>query len=187
MISYILLGGRCRYCGEKISPRYPIVEVLTAVIFTALYFKFGIVPGYFLSALMAALMIVISFIDIEHMEIYDVLVIAGIAVGLAYSAIDGMFVSGLQGICFGFIFMLLVGSAAGFIFKKDALGDGDIKFMVMLGSFLGIEGSIWAIAVASIAGSVVGAALILSGSIRRQDYIPFAPFLALGALISVFM
>lgn len=187
VLSYLLLGGRCRACGKRISLRYPIVEALTAVLFLAFYFKLGISAGYFLSILFASILIVISFIDIEHMFIHDILVLSGIAAGVLYSALNASLAGSLQGICFGFLFMFLVGYGAKYMFKKEALGDGDIKLMVMLGSFIGMERSLWAITIASIAGSIIGITLILFGRIKRQDYIPFAPFLAMGALISIFI
>lgn len=187
ILSYILLFGRCRYCGGKIPFRYPAVEALTAVLFFFTYLKFGIYHGFFLTILFASLLIVIAFIDLEHMVIPDFLVVAGIAAGLARSFLNADLVNGLQGICFGFLFMFLTGSAARYILKKEALGDGDVKLAVMLGAFLGMEKTLISISLASIIGAMLGILLLLNGRIKRDEYIPFAPFLALGAIISIFI
>ena len=85
LISYILLGGRCRFCKEKISAQYFIVELLTGVLFLLLYFKFGISTKLFIYSLLFAVFIVVSFIDIEWMLIPDFFSLFGIVFGLLIS------------------------------------------------------------------------------------------------------
>lgn len=187
VISYIMLRGRCRYCGEKISIRYPIVELLTAFVFSFIYFNSGLSAHSFIYALFASLVIIVSFVDIERMLVPDVVVLFGIGTILIYSCYTGDIIKSLYGICFGFLFMWVMGAGAKLAFRKDALGDGDIKFVVMLGAFMGAERTFAAIAIASMIGAVTGIILILSGRLNKEDYIPFIPFLALGASLSSFL
>jgi len=185
VLSYLLLRGRCRYCKEKISIRYPIVEVLTALLFLAFYVKAGFSVHSAALVIFSVLLILISFIDIEHMIIPDFLMLIGIAMGIAYSLYKGILAESLVGICFGFLFMFILGRSAKLVMKKEALGDGDIKFMVMLGANLGIERTLLSVLGASITGAAVGITLILFEKLKKEDYIPFAPFLALGAVVSI--
>ena len=185
VLSYLMLRGRCRYCKEKISIRYPIVEALTALIFLAFYFKAGFTVHYAALVIFSVLLILISFIDIEHMIIPDFLMLIGIGLGVAYSIFAGNLTESLVGICFGFLFMFILGEAAKLAMKKEALGDGDVKFLVMLGANLGIERTLLSVLGASILGAAVGVILILLEKLKKEDYIPFAPFLALGAIVSI--
>ena len=130
---------------------------------------------------------VISFIDIEHLVIPDILVLIGIGAGLFFAVYNGTLVGSLQGICFGFAFMYLLGVFGKTVFKKEALGEGDIKLMVMFGANIGIMRSLYAIFGGSVIGAVVGISLILLKKKKDRDYIPFAPYLALGAIVSIFM
>jgi leader peptidase (prepilin peptidase)/N-methyltransferase len=185
VLSYLMLRGRCRHCNEKISIRYPIVEALTALLFLAFYVKAGFSVHYAALAVFSVLLILISFIDIEHMIIPDFLMLIGIAAGIAYSLYNGSLAESLVGICFGFLFMFILGGSAKLVMKKEALGDGDIKLMVMLGASLGIERTLLSVLGASIMGAAVGITLILFKKLKKEDYIPFAPFLALGAVVSI--
>jgi leader peptidase (prepilin peptidase)/N-methyltransferase len=185
VLSYLMLRGRCRHCKEKISIRYPIVEALTSLLFLAFYIKAGFSVQYAALVIFSVLLILISFIDIEHMMIPDFLMLIGIAMGIAYSLYKGSLAESLAGICFGFLFMFILGLSAKLVMKKEALGDGDIKFMVMLGANLGTERTLLSVLGASIMGAAVGILLILFEKLKKEDYIPFAPFLALGAVVSI--
>lgn len=185
ILSYLFLWGRCRYCKEKISVRYPIVEALTAALFLILFLKFGVSVQYLALLVFSALLIAISVIDIEKLVIPDILVLIGIGTGAAYSFYSGTLVESLQGICFGFVFMYLLGAAAKVAFKKEALGEGDIKLLVMFGANIGIMKTLIAIFGASIMGAAAGIILIFLKKMKEDDYIPFAPFLALGAIVSI--
>jgi leader peptidase (prepilin peptidase)/N-methyltransferase len=185
ILSWLLLRGKCRACGLPISPRYPIVEGLTAVVFTLLYFKAGPTLDLAFYFVFAVLLIVISFIDIENLMIPDFLMIAGIAVGFIFSLIKGNITDSLIAVCAAFVFMSLIGFAAKMWLQKEALGEGDIKLMVMMGSFLGTQGMINTLVIGSVTGAAIGMTLIAMKALKREDYIPFGPFLALGALISI--
>lgn len=185
MISFLFLRGRCRYCGEKISIRYPIVEALTAALFLASYVKSGFSVQFAVYVIFSALLITISFIDIEHFMIPDFLMLIGIAVGLAYSIYSGTFAGNLAAMCFAFLFMLILGEGAGYVLKKEALGDGDIKLLVMFASFMGLERTFLSLAFGSVLGAAVGLLAVWLKRLKMDDRIPFAPFLALGAVVSI--
>jgi leader peptidase (prepilin peptidase) / N-methyltransferase len=185
LLSYLFLRGRCRYCGVKISIRYPIVEALTAFLFLVFYLKAGLSVYFGDLVVFSILLVLISFIDLENLLIPDFLMLIGIGTGLAYSIYSGKVVESLTGACFGFLFMLLLSTAAKYAFKKEAMGDGDIKLLVMFGANLGIERTLMSLVCASLTGAAVGLLLISLKILRRDDYIPFAPFLALGAIVSI--
>jgi leader peptidase (prepilin peptidase)/N-methyltransferase len=185
LISYLILRGRCRYCGEKISIRYPVVEALTAALFLMFYLKAGLSVQFAALLIFSVLLVLISFIDIEHMVIPDFLMLIGIGSGVAYSVCSGSIVESLTGACFGFLFMFILSSAAKYALKKEAMGDGDIKLLVMLGANLGIERTLLSVLFASLTGAAAGISLILLKKMKKEDYIPFAPFLALGAVLAI--
>lgn len=185
VISYLMLRGRCRYCNEKISVRYPVVEALTAALFLMFYVKSGLSVQFAVYLMFSALLITISFIDIEHFMIPDFLMLTGIAVGLAYSIYAGRFAGSLAAVCFAFLFMFVLGKGAGYILKKEALGDGDIKLLVMFGAFMGLERTFLSLAVGSVLGAAAGLLAVGLGRLKMEDRIPFAPFLALGAIVSI--
>jgi leader peptidase (prepilin peptidase)/N-methyltransferase len=186
IISYILLGGRCRFCKAKIPIRYPIVEALTASLLVAFFIKTGISLFFLFSAVFVSLLMMIAFIDLENLIIPDFLMIIGIMVGFLYSLLNRNITDSLIGVCFGFLFMFSLGYCAKYLLKKEALGEGDIKLVIMLGSFLGFQKMFLSIFSASIIGSFIGIMLILLKVIRKEDYIPFGPFLSLGAVVSFF-
>jgi leader peptidase (prepilin peptidase)/N-methyltransferase len=185
VISYLMLRGRCRYCNEKISVRYPVVEALTAALFLMFYFKAGLSVQFAVYAIFSALLIMISFMDIEHFMIPDFLMLTGIAVGLAYSIYAGSFAGSLAAVCFAFLFMFVLAEGAKYILKKEAMGDGDIKLLVMFGAFMGLERTILSLVFGSVLGAAAGLLAVHLKRLKMDDRIPFAPFLALGAVVSI--
>lgn len=185
LLSYLMLGGHCRYCGEKISIRYFIVEALTAVLFLLFYIKAGLSARFAALVIFSILLVLISFIDIEHLMIPDFLMLTGIGIGLAYSTYEGFLISSLQGMSFAFILMFILGAAAKFALKKEALGDGDIKLLVMFGAFMGWERALLSLAFGSVAGAAISLLAVWLKRMKMDDYVPFAPFLALGAVVSI--
>jgi len=134
-----------------------------------------------------ALLLIISFIDIETMMIPDFLILTGIFFGVAYSIYTGKLPDMFSGVCAGFVFMYSSASLGRLFFKKEAMGEGDIKLIVMIASYVGLMGTFVSIFSASVIGAIAGVAMLLLGKIKRDDQIPFGPFLALGALIAVML
>jgi len=197
IISYILLRGRCRECGSRISIRYPLVEALNALLFVSVLHRFGPDGPVVLVAylLFVSSLLVITFIDLDFQIIPDRITIPWIVVSLILGATvlpdpflghDPLgFRSSLIGALSGgglFYLIAIVGRA---IFRKDAMGGGDIKLMAVVGGMLGYKGVILTTFIGSLVGSIVGVMVILH---NRQGWgvrIPFGPFLALGAIISL--
>lgn len=200
-ISYILLKGRCRFCGEKISPRYFWVELVTAVTFVAFYQYYGLsalLPAYLT---MACGFIVATFVDFEHRIIPDEVSIGGMAAGVLFSALipelhgmdpgTGPLVLAhlkslgwsLFGVLVGGGSIYAMGILGDFLFKKESMGGGDVKLMAMVGAFLGWKLTILTFFLAPFFGAVYG----IVEKIRTKDTaIAYGPFLVGGALISLF-
>ncbi|MGE5220653.1 MAG: prepilin peptidase [Chloroflexota bacterium] len=196
LLSYWILRGRCRSCGEKISPRYFIVELLMAGLSLALFDRFGLGLAYFASFILVAALIVISFIDLDVRIVPDVISLPGIVVGLSLSIV-GYFIVGessiipsplssLIGILAGGGFLL----ATAWIYEKitgvEGMGGGDIKLLAMIGAFLGWPSVPVTLFFASLVGSVVGLSCMLITGAGRRLALPFAPFLCSGALLFIF-
>ncbi len=186
IVSYLLLGGKCRFCHAEISWRYPLVEALTGGLFlyTVHHFSIGwetLVYLVFISSL-----IVISFIDIDHRIIPDVISLPGILLGFfaAVFVLPLHWYDSLIGILLGGGIILGIGILGELLFKKEAMGGGDVKLLAMIGAFLGWKLALLTIFFGSLAGAVIG---LLRRIITGDEYIPFGPFLALGALAALFL
>jgi leader peptidase (prepilin peptidase)/N-methyltransferase len=203
LISYLLLGGKCRSCGMSISARYPLVELLNGLLYASVLYSFG--TGWHLPFLFAFVssMIIITFIDLDFQIIPDVISLPGIAIGLVGASLVlpdpfgapgtgssgtplvGLF-NGLTGAVSGFGLFYLIAALGKAMAKTDAMGGGDLKMMAMIGAFMGWKSVILTTFVGSLAGSVVGIALMVIGRGERKMKVPFGPFLAAGALVSLF-
>jgi leader peptidase (prepilin peptidase)/N-methyltransferase len=189
ILSYFILGGRCRGCGTTISPRYPLVEALSGVLFAAVVFKLGIQPAAAALALFAWALVVITFIDLDHRIIPDVISLPGTVLGLAFSFAPGFPrpVDSAVGVAIGAGFLFLVLYAYEKIMGEEGMGMGDVKLLAMIGAFLGWQALPVTVLVSSLTGSLVGVgyALVKGESVRKFP-VPFGPFLALGALVHLF-
>lgn len=191
ILSYLLLKGRCRDCSSPISIRYPIVEALNGIMYLLAYMRFG--PDYSLLIVMAFLssMIVITFIDLEFQIIPDHITLPGILIGVVTSSLifpdpfESHQVTGLVNALIG----LFVGGGlflAIAVLSKGGMGGGDIKMMAMVGAFMGWKGVLLTTLIGSVVGSVVGIGLMVFKGKDRKAKIPFGPFLALGAVVTLF-
>lgn len=187
VFSFILLGGRCRYCGEKISIKYPLVELFVALMYLILALIFGMSSSFFVYAFLSSLLIIASIIDLEFQIIPNGLVIIGIIVGLVFSLI-GLSVhieDALIGMLVGGGTFLLVALLAQLILKKEGMGGGDIKLMAMIGLFIGWRLTILSILLSIYSGGLIGGLLLLLRIKKRSDAIPYGPFIALGTFLSI--
>lgn len=192
VLSYILLRGRCRSCGEKIAIRYPLVEILNSILYFLAYIHFDF--GWHLPFMFAFLsaLIVITFIDIDYQIIPDIITIPGIGIGLfagtffmpdpfsvEFTSIGfkNSFIGLLAG---GGIFYLIA------VISRGGMGGGDIKMMAMIGAFLGWKSVLLTTFIGSLVGSIFGIFLMIFKKTGRKAKIAFGPFLALGAIITLF-
>lgn len=184
LVSFLLLGGRCRYCRRPISWRYPAVELVTGLLLTAAWLRFGPSGGWLAwltASLLTLLLVPIFFIDLEHRLVPNVITYPGIVAGLLLAAAGGRLVNAA-----------IVAAGAGLVFlaiallSRGGMGGGDVKLAAMLGAFLGWPDAAVGILLAFIGGAAVGVALIVAGLRTRKDAIPFGPALATGALIALY-
>ena len=188
IISWLILRGRCRDCGACISPRYPLVEALTAALAVLLYWKYGFSLQFLCAFLFTAALIVITFIDIDYQIIPDVISLPGIPLCfLAAVFIMGVsFLESLIGILVGGGILYVIAVGYEWITKREGMGGGDIKLLAMLGAFFGWKSLLFIILCSSLTGAVVGmAAMVIQGQDMKYA-VPFGPFLALGAVAYFF-
>ncbi|MCC3143722.1 prepilin peptidase [Halanaerobium sp. Z-7514] len=183
VLSYLMTGGKCRYCGTGISIQYPLIELLTAFFFLAAYLNFALSAELFLILLLLSALIVISMIDYKYMIIPNVITYSGIIIGFI-SAIIFDHISIFDSIL-GIFIPALILLAVALIFK-GGMGMGDVKLVAMLGAFLGYKYSLLSIFIGSLVGSIIGITLMALGIIERKDRVPFGPLICLGAVIMIF-
>jgi leader peptidase (prepilin peptidase)/N-methyltransferase len=189
VISYIVLLGRCRHCRTPISFRYPLVELITGLLSVALFIHFGLSPKYIFLFLFTVALIAIAFIDLQHKIIPDVISLPGILVGLAFSLFPSAGVSPLDaliGAAGGAAFLLLVGVAFEKVTGREGMGGGDVKFLAMIGAWMGWKALPYIILISSLSGAVIGGVSLAVSRQGVRSRIPFGPFLALGALVFLF-
>jgi leader peptidase (prepilin peptidase)/N-methyltransferase len=186
IVSYLALRGRCRSCRAAISGRYPVVEALTALMFAAGWWYYG--PGVLLVSrlVFGCALIVLFAIDLEHYILPNVITLPGIVVGFLLSAIGGEpgWLSSLLGIVAGGGFLWLVIEVWYLVRKVEGMGFGDVKMMAMIGAFLGWQLTFVTLVLASLAGSLLGLALIALGRGEMSTKLPFGTFLALGCALA---
>jgi len=182
VLSYIILKGKCRNCKTKISFLYPLVEILTAVLFVSNYFYFRLNLELAVGIIFSCLLIVISFIDIEFRIIPNTIVLPFTAVGIVLNIIISptnwwhplVFSAG------AFLFMLIIH----FIYPKG-MGMGDVKFSLMVGAYL-VKNVIVGLFIGFLAGSIYGLYIILVRKKKLKQSIPFGPFISLGCIAALF-
>ena len=199
VFGWLWLRGRCRYCRDRISIRYPLVEAATSILFFLVFWQFGLSlqsVGYwiFLSFLLA-----LSLIDLDTMTLPNSLTQSGVITGLVFKLIVGFLavqslagslnqlMSGVVGAVLGiwlFDLIIVLGALA---FGQAAMGGGDAKLAAMMGAWLGWKYLLLASFLACAIGSFVGGGAIAIGLLDRRQPMPFGPFLALGAILTVFL
>jgi len=197
IISFLILLGRCRSCGERISPRYLFVEVLTGLLAAALYCQVGLGLAFFTAFIFVAALIVISFIDLDVRIVPDAISLPGILAGVLFSLIARYLVdepsdiipsplSALLGVLAGGGFLFAVAWIYERLTGLEGMGGGDIKLLAMIGAFLGWPSIPFTIFLASLTGSVIGLGVMLVTGAGRRLALPFAPFLCVGAAVHLF-
>ncbi len=185
IISFIILKGRCGECGEKISWQYPIVEVITGIISYALMKQWGPSPGYLVYFIFFSGLLVATIVDARHGIIPDEVSIGGMILGLILSFINPRIgvKDSLLGVFIGGGILYLVAWAYYLITKREGMGGGDIKLLAMIGSFLGVIGSIFGLMCGAFIGAIIGGIFMLFRGKDLKYAISFGPFLAIGATI----
>ncbi len=184
-VSYFLLKGKCRDCSMQISMRYPMVELLTAILITVLAWKWNISLIFFFYAVLTLFLIVATFVDLEHLVILDRVVFAVALIGIFYTVYKRMPVegshalvdAGLGAVLAGGVFLLVA------ILSRGGMGGGDIKLIAALGLFFGIKQILLTLVLSILIGAIISAFLLLTKKKSSKDAIPFGPFIAMAAYI----
>jgi len=193
VFSFLILKGKCRACKEKISPRYLFVEILSGVVCVLLFLRFNLAPEFFIFWYLLSALTVISFVDFQIQEIPDEITLSGIILGLLAAALypplmgkvkilPSVLVSFL-GVIAGGGSIYVLGFLGEFIFKKEAMGGGDVKLMAMIGAFLGWKLALFTFFLAPFFGSIAGIALKIK---EGREVIPYGPYLSLAAVVAIF-
>ena len=188
VVSYFLLGGKCRDCGGRISARYPLVELLTALVAWLLFRKYGLTPAYGAAFLFSCVLIVITFIDLDHQIIPHVITLTGIPVFslLAVLYMGLSFVDSFLGIMIGAGTLYFVAVYYEALRKREGMGGGDVNLFAMLGAFLGWKSLLFVLLGSSLLGAIVGLAFILFKGKDMKYAVPFGPFLCMAAVVYLF-
>ena len=205
LLSYIFLGGLCRFCKQRINIRYFIVELLTAVMFLLFYNRHGLSFSFFFYIIFICGLIVATFVDIQHRIIPDEISFGGIIVGFLLSAVKGLrlkpttynlkpLLNSFLGILIGGGIIYLTGILFDLVYfrllkkppiqgETESMGGGDVKLLAMIGAFLGWQKALVTFFLAPFFGALIG---IINLLVKKDHTIPYGPFLALAALISMF-
>jgi leader peptidase (prepilin peptidase) / N-methyltransferase len=196
VVSFLLLRGRCRACGAPISPRYPLIEGATGLLFLGSFLRFGISWAAVAGVLFCALMVTLAMIDLDHMILPDVLTWPGIAAGILLQPLVSWarlgpgpwraMAGGALGAATGAGILLAVWGGWYLLRHEEGMGLGDAKMLAAIGAFLGWQGVLVSLFFGALSGAVVGLGVMAwrGGDLRSK--LPFGTFLALGGLIALF-
>ncbi|NLB66586.1 MAG: prepilin peptidase [Lentisphaerae bacterium] len=193
LLSWLLLKGRCRHCQAAISPRYFVVELLTAALFVTVWLRHGWTVLAPLYMLFTAALILATFIDLAHLILPDRVTIGGMILGpilsLVFPVLHGQtqrlpaLLHSLGGLALGYGLLWLVATLGRLALRRDAMGQGDLKLLGAIGACLGWQAVLFSIFVSSLTGTILGLTLIGAGKKQLRSQIPYGPHLALAAVL----
>ena len=176
VLSWLWLKGKCRYCQEAISIRYPAVELLTAALFMGVFLRWGLSAWTLAGWVLTVILVSCAFIDLDEGIIPDAITIPGVILGLAVSFFTLGFLPALWGaLAFGGVLFLVA------VISNGGMGGGDVKLAAVIGSFTGLPGAFITLLLSSFLGAVYGVTLMLVGRAGRKTPVKFGPFLAVAA------
>jgi len=186
IVSYILLGGRCRNCKEKISVLYPLIELLTGLVFLYFFYLFKLRLELLPNLIFVCSLISISAIDIKHRIIPNEISIPFIFLGILFSPLLHItWLDSILGALIGGSTLYLIAAVYSFLTKKEGMGMGDVKLLAMIGAFLGVRGVLLALVFGSFLGTLGGLFMIIWKGKGREYPIPFGLFLSIGAVVTL--
>jgi leader peptidase (prepilin peptidase)/N-methyltransferase len=179
LVSWLLLRGRCRTCGEPISAQYPLIELAVGLLWAACAFAWGLTLHALAGAMFGTILLGIAVTDARHYLIPDEFTWGGLVIGLAIALGGGgpVLVQALLGAAAGFGLLFLIAVVGEWVFKEEAMGGGDVKMMAMVGAFVGWQGVLLTVFLGALLGTLVFVPLTL----RKKRHVPFGVFLAMGA------
>lgn len=206
LLSYIFLGGKCRFCKEPISIQYPFVELLSGLAFFACALKWGVATPTLVNSLFLSMTIVLIFIDYHHRILPNAITLPGTAVGIllcafqdrglyeeplansiaSFAGIGNYWVGSILGALIGGGLLYIVGVGY-FKFRKiQGLGMGDVKMMALVGAFLGWSGALITLFAGALLGTLLGVGLMILKRASMKTQLPFGVFLGIGSALSLF-
>lgn len=185
IVSYLFLGGKCRYCKSKLSIQYPLIEFLTGILLAAVYLQYGLNFLFFKYSVLIIFLLLIGMIDLFTTDVYFSTTAAGILAGIAF-VIYGYFTGNSIG-TFIYGAALGGGTIAVIVLLTKGMGLGDIEICLLSGLFLGFKLTLFMLFISFFAGGIIGILLIVLKIKSRKDFIPFGPFVALGSIITIFL
>lgn len=194
LFGYLALGGKCSDCSGRISLRYPLVELITGVMFLFVYLKFGFSLETLKYIIFVFLCLVCAFTDIDTAFDKDnfetgvipmVYPFIGIAVGLGFAIFEGRFTEALAGSAAGFLILLFPAVIYSLIRKVEGMGEGDFYLFAMIGSFTGLESIPSILTISALAGVIIGV-FVIAVTKNKRYAMPFAPMLCFGGILYVF-
>jgi leader peptidase (prepilin peptidase)/N-methyltransferase len=198
ILGWLWLRGKCRHCQTPISPRYPIIETTTAVLFVLVYLQFGLTLTTVAYWGLLSWLLALSLIDLDTMTLPNALTQSGLIVGLGYQVVKGwtseslttnvveQLMVGIVGVVLGIWLFDMITVVASGILGQTAMGGGDAKLAAMMGAWLGWKLLLLGCFLACFLGAIIGGGAIALGLLSRRQPMPFGPFLALGGAIAIF-
>ncbi|MEE9573828.1 MAG: prepilin peptidase [Candidatus Neomarinimicrobiota bacterium] len=188
VLSYLVLRGKCSNCKIKISLRYPLVEILTALVFFVIYYYFDISLETFSLIVFFSIVIIITFIDIDVQLIPNNLLIISILPIIVYILISqsNSYLNHIIGAILLALLFLIIGYFGKLIYKVDSMGMGDVKYAAVIGLLLGWEKGILAFIIAFFSAAVIIVIVSMYKKLSRKQRIPFGPFLSIGCFVAFF-
>ncbi|WP_461206959.1 prepilin peptidase [Clostridium sp. DL1XJH146] len=185
VLSWIILRGKCRYCGEKISVKYPLIELFTGILFMLIFIKYGYSVDTLKYLILACFLIVIGFIDFNTTDVYLVTTLPAFIIGVLFTGVhffnDQLITTYYIGAFFGYAIIAFI------ILVTKGMGWGDAEILGVCGIFLGLKATILTFFLSVVLGAIIGVILIATKVKGRKDYIPFGPYIALAAFVSMFL
>jgi leader peptidase (prepilin peptidase)/N-methyltransferase len=185
VLSYVMLRARCRSCSHPISIQYPLIEVVTAIIFLAHWYAFGPTPLFAARLVFGCALLVLFMIDLEHQILPDVITLPGIVIGVAVSVfLPPGPIESLIGLLLGGGLLWAIAEAWFRLRKVEAMGFGDVKMLAMVGAWLGWKMVILTFVLSSMMGGLVGVVLLVSRRADMATRVPFGTMLAVAAMMA---
>jgi leader peptidase (prepilin peptidase)/N-methyltransferase len=189
ILSWLLLRGRCRRCSATISARYPAVEALAGLVAAATVLRYGVTVAGFEAVVFAWISLALGLIDLEHQILPDVMTYPAIGFGLVCAWFGGLTTpaDALAGAVAGAAIPALVIVLYKLLRGIEGMGWGDVKYLAAIGATVGLRDCLWVLVVAAVLGALVGLALIVAGRGSGRTALPFGTFLALAAVVWLYL
>ncbi|MCB9072969.1 MAG: prepilin peptidase [Bdellovibrionaceae bacterium] len=183
ILSWLWLKGKCRHCRTKISFRYPLIELMSGVLFVSIFHQYGFSYYTFELLIFAYFAFVAAWIDVDHMILPDVFTLGGCVIGLVGAMLnpERNFYDALFGLLLGGGFFFLIAYVGELIYKREAMGGGDIKLLAWIGSVLGLNSIMYTVAVSAFIGVFFGLVRLVLFRKSLRDPVPYGPFLVIAS------